>query len=197
MTEQMPPSLLTARLVVRATDIDDAERICAYYERNREHLAPWEPPSPAGFYHPDKWRERLAMYDRERIAGISLRTILLRADDPGGQVLGIANLNQIVRGPFMCATLGYSVDELHEGQGYMREALSALIVYAFGPLGLHRIQANYLPVNERSGMLLRQLGFVVEGYARDYLFIAGAFRDHILTSLTNRDLSIEWKPSRS
>jgi ribosomal-protein-alanine N-acetyltransferase len=45
-----------------------------------------------------------------------------------------------------------------------------------------------VPTNERSAALLRRLGFVVEGYARDYLFIGGKFRDHILTSLTNPNL---------
>jgi ribosomal-protein-alanine N-acetyltransferase len=45
-----------------------------------------------------------------------------------------------------------------------------------------------VPTNERSGRLLRRLGFVVEGYARDYLFIGGQFRDHVLTSLTHPDL---------
>jgi ribosomal-protein-alanine N-acetyltransferase len=67
----------------------------------------------------------------------------------------------------------------------MREALAALLPYVFDELGMHRVQANYQPVNERSARLLRCLGFVVEGYARDYLFIAGAWRDHVLTSITD------------
>jgi len=71
----------------------------------------------------------------------------------------------------------------------MAEALRALIAYAFGELGFHRIMANYIPTNERSGLLLRRLGFVVEGYARDYLEIDGAWRDHVLTSLTNPNYS--------
>ena len=45
--------------------------------------------------------------------------------------------------------------------------------------------ANYMPINERSGRLLRSLGFQVEGYARDYLYVGGAWRDHVLTALTN------------
>jgi ribosomal-protein-alanine N-acetyltransferase len=49
--------------------------------------------------------------------------------------------------------------------------------------------ANYMPANERSGKLLKRLGFTVEGYARDYLFIAGAWQDHVLTSLANRNLN--------
>jgi ribosomal-protein-alanine N-acetyltransferase len=67
----------------------------------------------------------------------------------------------------------------------MFEALQALVRYAFEDLKLHRIMANYMPANERSGRLLRRIGFVVEGYARDYLHLDGAWRDHILTSLTN------------
>ena len=45
--------------------------------------------------------------------------------------------------------------------------------------------ANYLPINERSGRLLKRLGFKVEGYARDYIFINGAWQDHILTAMLN------------
>jgi ribosomal-protein-alanine N-acetyltransferase len=46
--------------------------------------------------------------------------------------------------------------------------------------------ANYIPTNERSGLLLKRLGFAVEGYARDYLLINGQWRDHVLTALTNQ-----------
>lgn len=45
--------------------------------------------------------------------------------------------------------------------------------------------AAYLPHNQRSAKLLKRLGFVVEGYACDYLTIDGQWEDHILTSLTN------------
>jgi ribosomal-protein-alanine N-acetyltransferase len=45
--------------------------------------------------------------------------------------------------------------------------------------------ANYIPCNERSARVLKRLGFEVEGYARDYLFLAGNWQDHVLTSLIN------------
>jgi ribosomal-protein-alanine N-acetyltransferase len=72
----------------------------------------------------------------------------------------------------------------------MTEALGAVILYAFSDLRLHRLQANYLPRNERSARVLRRLGFVVEGVARDYLRIDGRWEDHVLTGLTNPD----WAP---
>ena len=63
--------------------------------------------------------------------------------------------------------------------------LAAALPWVFAHLALHRVRAGYEPVNERSGRLLRRLGFVVEGYARDYIYTGGAWRDQILTSLVN------------
>jgi ribosomal-protein-alanine N-acetyltransferase len=71
----------------------------------------------------------------------------------------------------------------------MTEALQVAIAYVFDELKMHRIMASYLPHNQRSGRLLKRLGFVVEGYARDYLMINGQWQDHILTSLVNHN----WK----
>ena len=69
----------------------------------------------------------------------------------------------------------------------MTEALSAAIDFMFTERNIHRVMANYIPVNEKSGKVLRRLGFTVEGYARDYLYLDGQWKDHILTSLTNED----------
>jgi ribosomal-protein-alanine N-acetyltransferase len=81
--------------------------------------------------------------------------------------------------------LGYQIDRECEGRGLMSEALRAAIRYMFEDQKLHRIAANYRPENVRSGRLLAKLGFRIEGFAKDYLFIDGAWRDHILTSRVN------------
>jgi len=67
------------------------------------------------------------------------------------------------------------------------EAAGAVVTYAFETLRLHRLETSYQPTNERSGRVLRKLGFVVEGYARDYLFLNGAWRDGILAARINPD----------
>jgi len=88
--------------------------------------------------------------------------------------------------------VGYVGDVLTAGRGLMREALEATLDHAFHELRLHRVMANYRPENARSANLLARLGFVREGYARDYLFIDGAWRDHVLTSRTNPHFDAAW-----
>ena len=75
------------------------------------------------------------------------------------------------------------IDQELQGDGYMYEALERLMRYAFEDLRLHRVMANYQPVNIRSGRLLERLGFEREGYARDYLHVDGGWRDHVMTAL--------------
>ena len=77
----------------------------------------------------------------------------------------------------------------HAGHGYITEALRALVFdIAFGPLGLHRVEANVMPRNNRSIRVLEKLGFVQEGLARDYLRINGRWENHIHYVTLNREL---------
>jgi ribosomal-protein-alanine N-acetyltransferase len=156
-----------------------------FAEENRAHLTPWEPPCPADYFTLGFWRERLRKNLVEQTKDISVRLSIFWKSVPDSPVLGNCNFSNFVWGAFHCATLGYRLDHRLQGKGVMTEALSAALQYMFDERGFHRIQANYRPTNERSGAVLRRLGFVVEGYARDYLFIDGDWRDHVLTSLTN------------
>ena len=61
----------------------------------------------------------------------------------------------------------------------MFEGLSLLLNYACNSLGLHRLEANIQPENERSQRLVERCGFVNEGVSRNFLFINGAWRDHV------------------
>jgi ribosomal-protein-alanine N-acetyltransferase len=173
-------SFATARLSLRSVRAADAEHLLAYHERNREHLRRWEPDPPPDFFSLPYW-ERFAGNGTE--AGGSRMRFVAREPDSDAIVVSV-NLQSIEYGVVQRAVLGYSVDAGFEGRGYAREAVDAVIGFAFATLRLHRIEANYQPANERSGRLLRALGFVVEGYARDYLFLNGAWRDHVLTSRT-------------
>jgi ribosomal-protein-alanine N-acetyltransferase len=182
ITDVSPLVLRTPRLTLQLPGPEAAPRLVSYFETNRKHLAPWEPPFPKGLFTNAFWERRLVQNQDEFTAGRSMRLVLLDRDGADGPIVGLANFTQFVRGAFMSCTLGYSIDQDAQGKGLMYEALDRAIRYVFEDLKLHRVQANYIPTNERSGRLLKRLGFTVEGYARDYIFINGAWRDHILTA---------------
>lgn len=198
--------LLTERLVVEVPGVSAADQMADYCRRNRAHLGPWEPARPLDYHSRSFWVRQLRAALDEFHAGQSVRTVLrLRQSGaphsaphraphsappgapPGAlgaeRIIGVANLSQIVRGAFQSAVVGYSLDEEMVGQGLMREALDRIFRYAFEELQLHRVMAAYRPENERSAAVLQRLGFEKEGFARDYLFIDGAWRDHVLTAL--------------
>jgi ribosomal-protein-alanine N-acetyltransferase len=178
----------TGRLLLMGPSPEHAVALRDYMARNREHFAPFLPPLPDGLHTLEFWHERLAAWREESSADQSLRLLLVARGGDARMVIGDCAFTNIVRGPFQACHLGYKLDREFVGRGLMREALEAAIGYAFGALKLHRIMANYQPTNERSGRVLRRLGFTIEGYARDYLFLSGAWRDHILTSLVNPNL---------
>jgi ribosomal-protein-alanine N-acetyltransferase len=88
------------------------------------------------------------------------------------------NLNEIVRGAFRSAYLGYYSFTPHAGHGYMAEGLRLVLRHAFRGLGLHRLEANIQPGNRASRALVRGLGFRREGFSPRYLKIGGRWRDH-------------------
>lgn len=187
------PFLTGERVLLRLAEPGDGAMLLAFHQRNEAFLAPYDPPRPEGFWTEDFWEHYIEQAQREFAVGASCRFLVLPQNNPG-MVCGKVNLSQISRGPFQACIMGYAVDEAMQGKGMMRESVSLVIEHAFTTLGLHRIMANYLPTNERSGGLLKRLGFSVEGYARDYLYINGTWRDHILTSLVNSNWSGEiWK----
>lgn len=178
------PTLTTHRLSAVHMGPGHAARLLNFLQRNAKHMAPWDPPHPAGFDTIEYWEGECLRAAEEHEDGLVARWLLFEHDHPG-RVIGRVNFTQIARGPFQSCMLGYAIDAQRQGQGLMQEALNAAIAYAFDVLRLHRIQANYVPDNVRSGRLLQRLGFRKEGFAADYLFINGAWRDHVLTALLN------------
>jgi ribosomal-protein-alanine N-acetyltransferase len=178
------PELETPRLVVRPGVTGDASAIVRFFQENREHLTPWWPRWNEASFSEPFWERTVRSHQDDFRQDRAVRFFLFDKSEPG-EIIGLANFNQIVRGVAHSCVLGYGLAKRKEGAGYMTEALTAAIRYIFEEENLHRIGANYIPRNERSGGVLKRLGFVQEGYAKEYLFINGRWEDHILTSLTN------------
>ena len=185
--ERELPVIETKRLTLRLCP-PEVEEIVAYYMRNRRHLREFTPVREEDFYTIAYWKNQLVenMFEFENDQSVRL---FMHDNSKPNTIIGTVNFSNIVRRAAQYANLGYDLDEKKQGQGLMHEGLKATISYVFAELNLHRINANYMPTNDRSGRVLRRLGFVVDGYARDYLRINGRWRDHIMTSLTNA----EWR----
>lgn len=182
--------LTTDRMVVRLVHERDAYRLADYYAENRTFL---KPPG-AGARRKPLLSFRLAgapgMITEMQKQGSAYYFILLDPEEQ--EVRGVANFSNVLRGSFHACFLGYSLGEKWQGQGLMFEALQSAIRYMLRQQRMHRIMANYMPHNQRSGALLTRLGFEREGYAKDYLLIDGKWQDHVLTAYTNK----EWLPPR-
>lgn len=170
--------LTSQDLVIRSVEEGERERVRQYYLDNQDHLAPWEPRRLPDFV-PDC-----------SVRPDSLRLFLFPRKGEQGPVVGTIHLSQIVRGPLQACYLGFSLDFRYQGRGWMAQALTRVLDYAFSELGLHRVMANYQPENLRSQRVLERVGFQVEGRAAAYLEIGGYWRDHVLTSIC-RD---NWPP---
>lgn len=105
------------------------------------------------------------------------------------ELIGVFNLSQIVLGAFCSANLGYYAFAGQAGKGRMSEALSLVLKHAFGPLGLHRVEANIQPDNHGSIALVQRAGFRREGYSPRYLKINGRWRDHERWALLAEEFS--------
>jgi ribosomal-protein-alanine N-acetyltransferase len=176
----------TRQLVGRLLAPSDLQRVVAYQRENAEFFAPTSPRRSPDFLSEDYWRQQIERDREDARADRHVRFYLISRDDPDG-IVGHVSLTNIARGPAQYCDLGYGIAKDREGQELMTEGVAAAIRFAFDDLRLHRVKAAYLPTNERSGRLLRRLGFVVEGYARDYLQIQGTWQDMILSSLLNPD----------
>ena len=168
--------------VARPTVADEADFL-AMTRASERHHRPWAyPPRDATGY-----RELLVRDAREDTEALIAR----RVQD--GALIGVFVLSQIFRKGFQNAYLGYYGSGENAGQGFMSEGLELLLEEAFGPLGLHRVEANIQPDNRASLALVERAGFRREGFSPRYLKIGGRWRDHVRYAL----LAEEWAATRT
>lgn len=169
----------------RLLSLDDVPVVAALFRANREFLAPYEPVRPPEYFT-DEGQEALARDLLDRYAHRTTVPHVILVDD---RIVGRITLNDIVRGPFLNAHLGYWVGEGDNGRGVATAAVRAMIRVAFEEQGLHRIQAGVMLHNVRSQKVLERTGFVRFGVAPKYLRIAGRWQDHAIYQLLADDES--------
>lgn len=168
----------TARLILRLPAMQDHVPWVRLRRASADFLEPWEPVRSSDQTSRRAFRSRVYWAQQAQRQGRAVPLFLIRRQD--GVLLGGITLDNIRRGPAQSATVGYWTGLEHARQGYMREALLALVHHAFSDLGLSRIEAATLPENVASRGLLEGAGFKYEGVAQSYLQIAGRWRTHVL-----------------
>lgn len=167
------------RVALRPPAAEDEAELLALNRASAAHYSPWVSPPTT----PEAFAAYLERCARPDVAG----RLACRAAD--GAIMGAVTLSQIFYGPLQSAYMGYYIGAPYAGRGYMREAVALALDHAFGPLRLHRVEANVQPANRASLALVRRLGFTREGYSRRYLFIDGDWRDHERFAMLAEDWS--------
>lgn len=165
----------------------DASRWSEVRLRNEKWLRPWEPTSPFS------WGQR-----HSRGAFVSTLNSLRALAREGsmlpfgvindGELVGQVTVANVVRGVMRSGQIGYWVDEAVAGQGVTTTAVALVVDHCFGPVGLHRVQADIRPENAASQRVVAKLGFRQEAFYERYLDIDGAYRDHLGFALTAEDV---------
>lgn len=165
-----------SNIKLRALAPGDAEEVLDYHIRNREFLRKFEPSRDEGFYTIDSQKRTLTENYKQFVKGNAVSFGIYNSN----KLIGKIRISNIVMGVFKNAFIGYSLDEKHQGMGYMKQAVNLVVEYAFEELELHRIEATTLIDNEKSQRVLRNAGFNELGISEKYLYINGEWRDHVV-----------------
>ncbi len=185
LTRKRHLRLDTERLTLRLPRHADYRPWAALRETSRDFLAPWEPTWATDHLGRKSFTGRVYWAQRALTQGTAMPLFIFRRVDD--TLLGAITLDNIRRGPAQSATLGYWIGAPHARQGYMREAIEAVVHHAFRQLDLSRVEAACLPENAASRGVLEKAGFKYEGVAQSYLQISGRWRNHVLYAHLRHD----------
>ncbi|MGN2339638.1 GNAT family N-acetyltransferase [Clostridium cagae] len=167
-------------IVLRNLTPGNAKNLLDYYIRNKEYLAPFEPNRDSNFYTLDGQRDLLNESYRQFLNGNAIEVGIFKK----GNFIGKIKVSSIVYGSFKNGIIGYSIDKLEQGHGYMKEAVNLFIDYLFTEGDLHRVEASALLENEKSKGVLKGCRFNELGINKKYLFINGQWKDHVTYYIT-------------
>jgi ribosomal-protein-alanine N-acetyltransferase len=173
------------RIFLRALQRQDGEALLALRLRNRSFLQAWEPIRPDSRFTLQGCLEQIESAQREWQQDKAYAFGIFLRDDQ--RLIGRVALSNVVRGAWQNATIGYFMDEQHNGKGFMTEAVKQAVAFAFTEAGLHRVQAAVMPRNVGSIRVLEKAGFRYEGLSLRYLQINGVWEDHNLYAITREE----------
>jgi ribosomal-protein-alanine N-acetyltransferase len=199
-----PAERAEGRVGIRPLRMRDAGTWSALRTRNEDWLARWEGRQPglpdatwAERHSPASYTVMLRVLRHEAKAGRCLPFAVTY----DGRLAGQVTVSNIVRGAFQSASVGYWVDGELAGRGVVPTAVALVVDHCFTAVGLHRVEANVRPENAPSRRVVEKLGFREEGFHPRFLYIDGAWCDHLSFALTVEDvpdgLLARWRGSQN
>lgn len=177
------PVVEGAGVILRSPRASDHDVWARLRQESYPYLQPWEPLWPEDDLTRAAYKRRLAVYQRELDAGNAWPFFVFT--DHGRTLVGAITLSNVRRGVAETGTIGYWIGRPFAGRGLATAAVRALTGFAFSELKLHRVEAACVPHNAASRRVLEKSGFELEGRARAYLKINGAWADHLLFGCVN------------
>ena len=178
-------SILTARLSLRLPEHRDFREWAKLRHESKAFLSPWEPIWAADHLSRASFTNRVYWSQRAVKNGNAVTLFVFHKE--AGQLVGAITLDNIRRGPSQVGTIGYWVGQQYARQGFMSEAIIAMVAHAFGALDLSRVESACLPDNLASRGVLEKAGFKYEGVAQSYIQINGRWRNHVLYAALRGD----------
>jgi [ribosomal protein S5]-alanine N-acetyltransferase len=166
------------QVIIRPLRPEDGEAFLAAVRRSRALHAAW-------IMRKAKTRGEFARYLKR--FGTDLHHGHAVVHRESGGLVGIININDVVRGNLQSGTIGYYAFAPFTGRGLMHEGMLLVLKRAFGRLKLHRLEANIQPHNRASIALAKKCGFVREGFSRRMIKMHGRWRDHERWALLAED----------
>jgi ribosomal-protein-alanine N-acetyltransferase len=183
INEATGPVVKGRGVTLRPPRASDYEAWATLRQESHAWLQPWEPLWPEDDLTRPAFKRRLSIYAREMEAGNAWPFFIFADSDQA--LLGAITLSNVRRGVAETGTLGYWIGRKFAGCGHATAAVRAMVAWAFDDLNLHRVEAACVPDNTASRRVLEKSGFQLEGQARAYLKINGAWADHLLFGVVN------------
>ena len=173
------------RLTLRPPMHSDFRAWAAVRLESRDFLVPWEPTWATDHLSRKAFTNRVYWAQRSISNGTAMPLFMFRRTDDA--LVGAITLDHIKRGPAQSGITGYWIGQPFARQGFMREAIQAVVHHAFTVMDLSRIEAGCLPENQASRRLLEQCGYKYAGVAQSYLQLNGRWRNHVLYANLRHD----------
>nr|WP_249361852.1 GNAT family protein [Gordonia araii] len=174
-------------MLLRPIKLRDAADWSRLRIRNQDLLLPWEPTSDGNWaarHQRSNWPPLYSVLKSEAKRGALLPFVI----EVDGEYVGQLTIGSVQRGAVRSAWIGYWVDRDWTGKGIATAAVALGVDHAFGPMGLHRLEATVQPPNAASRAVLAKVGFRHEGVLKRYMDVNGRWRDHDLFALTTEEI---------